>query len=417
LQADGAAVNRARMSEPVKKVVLAYSGGLDTSVILKWLQQTYQCEVVTFTADLGQGEELEPARAKARLMGVKEEHIFIDDLREEFVAHYVFPMMRANALYEGLYLLGTSIARPLIAKRQIEIAKLVGADAVSHGATGKGNDQVRFELGYYALSPDIRIIAPWREWDLTSRTALIAFAEQHQIPVPKDKRGESPFSTDANMLHTSSEGKVLEDPWDEVPDYVYSRTVNPENAPDTPEVITVDFERGDAVAINGVGMSPATVLEALNDYGRRHGIGRLDLVENRFVGMKSRGMYETPGGTILHLAHRGIEQLTLDRGAAHLKDELSPRYAELIYNGLWFSPEREMLQAAIDHSQAKVTGTVRLKLYKGSVIVTGRKSPFSLYSEKVVTFEDDAGAYDQRDAEGFIKLNALRLRLLGRRDR
>ncbi len=400
----------------IKKVVLAYSGGLDTSVILKWLQQTYNCEVVTFTADLGQGEELEPARAKAKLMGVRDENIFIDDLREEFVRDYVFPMMRANAVYEGVYLLGTSIARPLIAKRQIEIAKMVGADAVSHGATGKGNDQVRFELGYYALSPDIKIIAPWREWDLTSRTALIAFAEEHQIPVPKDKRGESPFSTDANMLHTSSEGKVLEDPWDEVPHYVYSRTVNPEDAPDTPEVITVDFERGDAVAINGEGMSPATLLEALNDYGRRHGIGRLDLVENRFVGMKSRGMYETPGGTILHLAHRGIEQLTLDRGAAHLKDELAPRYAELIYNGFWFSPEREMLQAAIDHSQAKVSGTVRLKLYKGSAIVTGRKSPNSLYSEKVVTFEDDAGAYDQRDAEGFIKLNALRLRLLGRRD-
>jgi argininosuccinate synthase len=401
----------------IKRVVLAYSGGLDTSVILKWLQQTYQCEVVTFTADLGQGEELEPARAKARLMGVKEEHIFIDDLREEFVRDYVFPMMRANAAYEGVYLLGTSIARPLIAMRQIEIARQVGADAVSHGATGKGNDQVRFELGYYALSPDIKVIAPWREWDLTSRTALIAFAEAHQIPIPHNKRGEAPFSTDANMLHTSSEGLVLENPWDEVPDYVYSRTVNPEDAPDVPEVITIDFERGDAVAINGEGMSPATLLEALNTYGRRHGIGRLDLVENRFVGMKSRGMYETPGGTILSIAHRGIEALTLDRGAAHLKDELMPRYAELIYNGFWFSPEREMLQAAIDHSQAKVSGTVRLKLYKGSAIVTGRKSPNSLYSEKVVTFEDDAGAYDQRDAEGFIKLNALRLRLLGRRDR
>ena len=405
------------MADPVKRVVLAFSGGLDTSVILKWLQQTYACEVVTFTADLGQGEELEPARAKAELMGVKPEHIFLDDLKEEFVGDYVFPMMRANALYEGLYLLGTSIARPLIAKRQIEIARLVGADAVSHGATGKGNDQVRFELGYYALAPDIRVIAPWREWDLTSRTALIHFAEQHQIPIPTDKRGESPFSTDANMLHTSSEGKVLEDPWDEVPDYVYSRTVNPEDAPDRPEIITVDFERGDAVAVDGVGMSPATLLEHLNGLGRTHGIGRLDLVENRFVGMKSRGMYETPGGTILHLAHRGIEQLTLDRGAAHLKDELAPRYAELIYNGLWFSPEREMLQAAIDHSQAKVSGTVRLKLYKGSVQVIGRKSPNSLYSEKTVTFEDDAGAYDQRDAEGFIKLNALRLRLLGRRDR
>jgi argininosuccinate synthase len=400
----------------IKRVVLAYSGGLDTSVILKWLQQTYGCEVVTFTADLGQGEELEPARAKAKLMGVRDEHIFIDDLREEFVCDYVFPMMRANAVYEGLYLLGTSIARPLIAKRQVEIARIVGADAVSHGATGKGNDQVRFELGYYALNPDIKVIAPWREWDLNSRTALIAFAEAHQIPVAKDKRGESPFSTDANILHTSSEGKVLEDPWDEVPDYVYSRTVNPEDAPDVPEVITIDFERGDAVAVNGEGMSPAALLGKLNDLGRAHGIGRLDLVENRFVGMKSRGMYETPGGTILHLAHRGVEQLTLDRGAAHLKDELAPRYSELVYNGFWFSPEREMLQAAIDHSQAKVTGTVRMKLYKGACHITGRKSPHSLYSEKVVTFEDDAGAYDQRDAEGFIKLNALRLRLLGRRD-
>ncbi|TZG26334.1 argininosuccinate synthase [Sphingomonas montanisoli] len=400
----------------IKRVVLAYSGGLDTSVILKWLKETYQCEVVTFTADLGQGEELEPARAKAKLMGIKDEHIFIDDLREEFVKDYVFPMMRSNALYEGLYLLGTSIARPLIAKRQIEIAKMVGADAVSHGATGKGNDQVRFELGYYALAPDIKVIAPWREWDLTSRTRLIEYAEQHQIPVPKDKRGESPFSTDANLLHTSSEGKVLEDPWDEVPDYVYSRTDNPEDAPDTPEVITIDFERGDGVAINGEALSPAMLLTKLNELGKRHGIGRLDLVENRYVGMKSRGMYETPGGTIYHLAHRGIEQITLDRGAAHLKDELAPRYAELIYNGFWFSPEREMLQAAIDYSQEKVTGTVRLKLYKGSVIVTGRKSPYTLYSEKVVTFEDDAGAYDQRDAAGFIKLNALRLRLLGRRD-
>ncbi|MFM7028170.1 MAG: argininosuccinate synthase [Chakrabartia sp.] len=399
----------------IKRVVLAYSGGLDTSVILKWLQQTYQCEVVTFTADLGQGEEIEPARQKARQAGVKEEHIFIEDLREEFVKDFVFPMMRANALYEGLYLLGTSIARPLIAKRQIEIAKQVGADAVSHGATGKGNDQVRFELGYYGLNPDIKVIAPWREWDLTSRTRLIEFAEQHQIMIPRDKRGESPFSTDANLLHTSSEGKVLEDPWEEVPDYVYSRTDHPENAPDTPEYITVDFERGDAVAINGEGLSPATLLAKLNDYGKRHGIGRLDLVENRFVGMKSRGMYETPGGTILHLAHRGIEQITLDRGAAHLKDKLMPEYAELIYNGFWFSPEREMLQAAIDHSQHHVTGTVRLKLYKGGVHIVGRKSPMSLYSEKIVTFEDDAGAYDQRDAQGFIKLNALRLRLLGRR--
>ena len=405
------------MNDAPKKVVLAYSGGLDTSVILKWLQTEYGCEVVTFTADLGQGEELEPARAKAEMMGVKPEHIFIDDLREEFVGDYVFPMMRANALYEGLYLLGTSIARPLIAKRQIEIAREVGADAVAHGATGKGNDQVRFELGYYALQPDIRVIAPWREWDLTSRTALLEFAEKNQIPVPHDKRGEAPFSTDANLLHTSSEGLVLEDPWAEVPDYVFSRTVNPEDAPDTPEVITIDFERGDAVAVNGEGLSPASLLARLNDLGRTHGIGRLDLVENRFVGMKSRGMYETPGGTILHVAHRAIEQLTLDRGAAHLKDEFGPRYAELVYNGFWFSPEREMLQAAIDHSQAKVDGTVRLKLYKGSAHVIGRKSPHSLYSEKVVTFEDDQGAYDQRDAAGFIKLNALRLRLLGRRDR
>ena len=401
----------------IKRVVLAYSGGLDTSVIVKWLQVNYNCEVVTFTADLGQGEEIEPARAKARMAGVKEEHIFIEDVREEFVRDYIFPMMRANALYEGLYLLGTSIARPLIAKKQIEIAAKVNADAVSHGATGKGNDQVRFELGYYALNPDIKIIAPWREWDLTSRSALIEFAEKHQIPVPKDKRGESPFSTDANLLHTSSEGKVLEDPWGEVPDYVYSRTDNPEDAPNEPETITVDFERGDAVAVNGEGLSPATLLATLNEMGKRHGIGRLDLVENRFVGMKSRGMYETPGGTILHLAHRGIEQITLDRGAAHLKDKLMPEYAELIYNGFWFSPEREMLQAAIDHSQTHVSGTVRLRLYKGGVQVTGRKSPNSLYSERMVTFEDDAGAYNQRDAEGFIKLNALRLRLLGKRER
>ena len=405
------------MSDQIDRVVLAYSGGLDTSVILKWLRETYNCEVVTFTADLGQGEELEPARAKALLMGVKPEHIFIDDLREEFVRDYVFPMMRANALYEGLYLLGTSIARPLIAKRQIEIARQVGAAAVSHGATGKGNDQVRFELGYYALAPDIKVIAPWREWDLTSRTKLIEYAEAHQIPVPKDKRGEAPFSTDANLLHTSSEGKVLEDPWEEVPDYVFSRTVNPEDAPDTPEYVTIDFERGDGVAVNGEALSPAALLARLNDLGRAHGIGRLDLLENRFVGMKSRGMYETPGGTIYAAAHRAIEQVTLDRGAAHLKDELAPRYAELIYNGFWFSPEREMLQAAIDHSQAKVDGAVRLKLYKGGVHVVGRKSPHSLYSEKVVTFEDDAGAYDQRDAAGFIKLNALRLRLLGQRDR
>ncbi|MEI9853071.1 MAG: argininosuccinate synthase [Sphingomonas sp.] len=405
------------MSEKINRVVLAYSGGLDTSVILKWLQQTYDCEVVTFTADLGQGEELEPARRKAEMAGVRPEHIFIDDLKEEFVRDFVFPMMRANALYEGCYLLGTSIARPLIAKRQIEIARAVGADAVSHGATGKGNDQVRFELGYYALAPDIKVIAPWREWDLTSRTRLIEFAEQHQIPVAKDKRGEAPFSTDANLLHTSSEGKVLEDPWEEVPEYVFSRTVSPEDAPDTPHVVTIHFEKGDAVAVEGDPLSPANLLAHLNELGRAHGIGRLDLVENRFVGMKSRGMYETPGGTILHAAHRAIEQLTLDRGAAHLKDELMPRYAELIYNGFWFSPEREMLQAAIDLSQAKVSGTVRLKLYKGGVHVLGRQSPNSLYSEKVVTFEDDQGAYDQRDAAGFIKLNALRLRLLGRRDR
>jgi argininosuccinate synthase len=408
--------NRAAMTEPkINRIVLAYSGGLDTSVILKWLQTEYHCEVVTFTADLGQGEEIEPARSKARLAGVKEEHIFIEDVREEFVRDYVFPMMRANALYEGLYLLGTSIARPLIAKKVIEVANKVGADAVAHGATGKGNDQVRFELGFYALNPDIRVVAPWREWDLTSRTKLIEFAEAHQIPIPKDKRGEAPFSTDANLLHISSEGKVLEDPWEDVPDYVYSRTDHPEDAPDTPEFITVDFEAGDAVAVNGEGMSPATLLAKLNALGKTHGIGRLDLVENRFVGMKSRGMYETPGGTILHLAHRGIEQLTLDRGAAHLKDKLMPEYAELIYNGFWFSPEREMLQAAIDHSQKHVSGTVRLKLYKGAAHIVGRKSPNSLYSERMVTFEDDQGAYDQRDAQGFIKLNALRLRLLGRR--
>ncbi len=403
------------MTDTIKKVVLAYSGGLDTSVILKWLQQTYGCEVVTFTADLGQEGELEPARAKAVMMGVKPEHIYIDDVREEFVRDFVFPMMRCNARYEGDYLLGTSIARPLISKRLVEIARETGADAVAHGATGKGNDQVRFELGVAALAPEIKVIAPWREWELTSRTALIEFAEKHQIPVPKDKRGESPFSTDANLLHTSSEGKVLEDPWDETPSYVYSRTVNPEDAPDVPEYITVDFERGDGVGLNGEAMSPATLLAALNELGRKHGIGRLDLVENRFVGMKSRGMYETPGGEIYARAHRGIESITLDRGAAHLKDELMPKYAELIYNGFWFSPEREMLQAAIDHSQTLVNGTVRLKLYKGLASVVGRKSPNSLYSEKIVTFEDDAGAYDQRDAEGFIKLNALRLRLLGRR--
>ena len=398
----------------IKKVVLAYSGGLDTSVILKWLQVTYDCEVVTFTADLGQGEELEPARHKAKLMGLPDENIYIDDLREEFVRDFVFPMMRANARYEGDYLLGTSIARPLISKRLIEIAHETGADAIAHGATGKGNDQVRFELSAYALDPDIRVIAPWREWDLTSRTALIAWAESHQIPVPKDKRGESPFSVDANLLHTSSEGKVLEDPWEETPDYVYSRTVDPEDAPDTPEYVEIGFEKGDGISLNGEAMSPATLLTALNELGRKHGIGRLDLVENRFVGMKSRGMYETPGGTIYAAAHRGIEQITLDRGAAHLKDELMPKYAELIYNGFWFAPEREMLQAAIDLSQQKVTGTVRLKLYKGGVHLVGRKSPLSLYSEKHVTFEDDAGAYDQKDAAGFIHLNALRLKLLAK---
>ncbi|RMD87002.1 MAG: argininosuccinate synthase [Alphaproteobacteria bacterium] len=397
-----------------KKVVLAYSGGLDTSVILKWLETTYGCEVVAFTADLGQGAELEEAQRKAEMLGVRE--IFVEDLREDFVRDYVFPMMRANALYEGLYLLGTAIARPLIAKRQIEIAHQTGADAVAHGATGKGNDQVRFELGYYALDPDIRVIAPWREWDLGSRAKLIAFAEAHQIPIPRDKRGEAPFSVDANLLHTSSEGKALEDPAMEAEEFVYSRTVAPEDAPDRPEYIEIDFERGDAVAVDGEALSPAALLARLNEHGRRHGIGRIDLVENRFVGMKSRGIYETPGGTILMAAHRGIEQLTLDRGAAHLKDELMPRYAELIYNGLWFSPEREMLQAAIDHSQEHVTGRVRMKLYKGSAQVVGRRSPNSLYSLEHVTFEEDS-VYDQRDAEGFIKLNALRLKLLARRRR
>jgi argininosuccinate synthase len=401
----------------VNKVVLAYSGGLDTSIILKWLQTAYRCEVVTFTADLGQGEELEPARAKAELLGVKPENIHIEDLREEFVRDFVFPMFRANAVYEGLYLLGTSIARPLIAKRLVEIARATGADAVAHGATGKGNDQVRFELSAYALDPTIRVIAPWREWDLTSRTKLLEFAEAHQIPIAKDKRGDAPFSVDANLLHTSSEGKVLEDPAEEAPAYVYQRTVDPEAAPDRPEHVTIGFERGDPVAIDGEALSPAALLQRLNEIGGRHGVGRLDLVENRFVGMKSRGIYETPGGTILLAAHRGIEQITLDRGAAHLKDELMPRYAELIYNGFWFAPEREMLQAAIDHSQEKVTGEVRVKLYKGSASVVGRSSPFSLYSEKHVTFEEDAGAYDQKDAAGFIRLNALRLKLLAARDR
>ncbi|SEL03126.1 argininosuccinate synthase [Pacificibacter marinus] len=404
------------MSAP-KKVVLAYSGGLDTSIILKWLQTEYGCEVVTFTADLGQGEELEPARAKAELLGIKSENIFIEDVREEFVRDFVFPMFRANAIYEGQYLLGTSIARPLISKRLVEIAEMTGADAVAHGATGKGNDQVRFELAAYALNPEIKVIAPWREWDLTSRTRLLEFAEQHQIPVAKDKRGEAPFSVDANMLHTSSEGKVLEDPAEIAPEYVHQRTVNPEDAPDTPEFIEVGFEKGDAVSINGEALSPATVLETLNEYGRKHGIGRLDFVENRFVGMKSRGVYETPGGTILLEAHRGIEQITLDSGSGHLKDSLMPRYAELIYNGFWYSPEREMLQAAIDKSQEHVTGTVTLKLYKGSASTVARASDHSLYSEAHVTFEDDAGAYDQKDAAGFIQLNALRLKLLATRNR
>src|ERR1700723_873752 len=399
----------------VKKVVLAYSGGLDTSVILKWLQETYRCEVVTFTAGLGQGEELEPARRKAEMLGVRE--IFIDDLREEFVRDFVFPMFRANALYEGAYLLGTSIARPLIAKKQIEIARRTGADAVAHGATGKGNDQVRFELSYYALQPDIKVIAPWREWELTSRTRLLDYAEKHQIPIAKDKRGEAPFSVDANLLHISAEGKVLEDPWSEPEEYVYSRTVAPEKAPDRPLYVEIDFKSGDPVAVDGTMLSPAALLTRLNELGGAHGVGRLDLVENRFVGMKSRGVYETPGGTILQEAHRGIESLCLDRGAAHLKDDIMPRYAELIYNGFWFSPEREMLQTLIDKSQEFVTGTVRLKLYKGNTILVGRQSPYSLYSESLVTFEDDKGAYDQKDAQGFIKLNALRLRTLAMRKR
>jgi argininosuccinate synthase len=401
----------------VRKVVLAYSGGLDTSIILKWLQTTYGCEVVTFTADLGQGDELEPARQKALALGIKAANIFIEDLRDEFVRDYVFPMFRANALYEGQYLLGTSIARPLIAKKQIEIAEKVGADAVAHGATGKGNDQVRFELAYYALKPDVTVIAPWREWDFKSREALIAFAEQNQIPIAKDKRGEAPFSTDANLLHTSSEGKVLEDPAGEVPGYVYSRSEDPEKAPDRPAYITIDFERGDPVAVDSKRLKPAELLAELNAHGRTHGIGRVDLVENRFVGMKSRGMYETPGGTILLAAHRGIESITLDRGAAHLKDELMPKYAELIYYGFWFAPEREMLQAAIDKSQELVTGRVRLKLYKGNVGVVGRESKYSLYDQDLVTFEDGKVAYDQRDAEGFIRLNALRLRTLAQRRR
>mgnify|MGYP001456187676 FL=1 len=397
------------MSNEVKKVVLAYSGGLDTSIILKWLQDNYGCEVVTFTADLGQGEDIEPAREKAKLLGIKE--IFIEDLREEFVRDFVFPMFRANTVYEGTYLLGTSIARPLIAKRQIEIAKMTGADAVAHGATGKGNDQVRFELCYYALNPHIKIIAPWREWDFQGRQDLIQYAESRQIPIAKDKRGEAPFSVDANLLHASSEGKILEDPWIEAEEFIYSRTIAPEDAPDKPTYIEIGFDKGDATSINGTALSPANLLSQLNKFGKENGIGRLDLVENRFVGMKNRGLYETPGGTILHVAHRAIESLTLDRGMAHLKDELMPRYAELIYNGFWYSPEREMLQSAIDFSQRNVNGTVRLKLYKGNTIVVGRKSEKSLYSADYVTFEQGAADYDHADAHGFIRLNALRLRL------
>ena len=393
----------------IKKIVLAYSGGLDTSVILKWLQDNYQCDVVTFTADIGQGEEVEPARSKAESLGVKE--IFIDDLKEEFVRDFVFPMFRANALYEGVYLLGTSIARPLIAKRQIEIANLTGSDAVSHGATGKGNDQVRFEIGYYSLQPDIKVISPWREWDLSSRTNLINYAEKNQIQVPKDKRGDAPFSVDANLLHISAEGKILEDPWVEPEEFIYSRTVSPFEAPDKPTEITLEFLNGDPVSLNGKSLSPALMLHQLNIFGGKNGIGRIDLVENRFIGMKSRGVYETPGGTILFHMRRAIESITLDRGAAHLKDELMPKYAELIYNGFWFSPEREMLQASIDISQKNVSGTVRAKLYKGNVIITGRKSPFSLYSESLVTFEEGTADYNHSDAEGFIKLNALRLRV------
>jgi argininosuccinate synthase len=396
-------------ADGVKRVVLAYSGGLDTSVILRWLQETYACEVVTFTADLGQGDEVEPARAKAELMGIRPEHIYIEDLREEFVRDYVFPMFRANTIYEGTYLLGTSIARPLIAKRQIEIAEEVGADAVSHGATGKGNDQVRFELGYYALKPDVRVIAPWREWDLNSRAALIAWAEERQIPIAKDKRGEPPYSTDANLLHISYEGKALEDPWEEPDEGMFTRSVAPEDAPDRPTYVEIDFERGDPVAVDGQRMSPAALLTRLNELAGANGIGRIDIVENRFVGMKSRGVYETPGGTLLLAAHRAVESLSLDREAAHLKDELMPRYAKLVYNGFWFSPEREALQALIDRTQERVTGTARLKLYKGNTILVGRRSPNSLYRQDIATFEEDT-VYDQRDAAGFIRLNALRLR-------
>ena len=400
-----------------KKVVLAYSGGLDTSIILKWLQTEFGCEVVTFTADLGQGEELGPARDKAQLLGIKDENIYIEDVREEFVRDFVFPMFRANAVYEGTYLLGTSIARPLITKRLVEIAEETGADAIAHGATGKGNDQVRFELSAYALNPDIRVVAPWREWAFKSREALLEFAEQHQIPIAKDKRGEAPFSVDANLLHSSSEGKVLEDPWEAAPEYVHQRSLSPMDAPDEPTEIVIGFEKGDAITLNGKELSPAEMLTALNKLGHDNGIGRIDLVENRFVGMKSRGVYETPGGTILLQAHRAMESITLDRNAGHLKDELMPRYAELIYNGFWYAPEREMLQALIDKSQEKVAGEVRLVLYKGNVIVSGRRSPYSLYDDLLVTFEDDGGAYDQKDAEGFIRLNALRLRTLAARNR
>ncbi|KFL25429.1 argininosuccinate synthase [Devosia sp. 17-2-E-8] len=403
------------MANDIKKVVLAYSGGLDTSIILKWLQETYNCEVVTFTADLGQGEELEPARKKAEMFGIKD--IRIEDLREEFVRDFVFPMFRANTVYEGQYLLGTSIARPLIAKRLVEIAQETGADAISHGATGKGNDQVRFELTANALDPSIKVIAPWREWDLRSRTALLNYAEKNQIPIAKDKRGEAPFSVDANLLHTSSEGMVLEDPAIPAPDYVAQRTVDPEKAPNEPEIITIGFEKGDPISVNGVKLSPAALLTKLNELGGKHGVGRLDLVENRFVGMKSRGLYETPGGTILLAAHRGIESITLDRGEAHLKDELMPKYAELIYNGFWFAPEREMLQAAIDHTQRYVTGEVTVKLYKGSANVIARSSPNSLYSMDLVTFEEGAVAYDHKDAAGFIRLNGLRLKTWAARNK
>lgn len=403
------------MAKDIKKVVLAYSGGLDTSIILKWLQETYQCEVVTFTADLGQGEELEPARKKAELMGIKEIHI--EDLREEFVRDFVFPMFRANTVYEGQYLLGTSIARPLIAKRLVQIAQESGADAISHGATGKGNDQVRFELTANALDPAIKVIAPWREWDLQSRTALLNYAEKNQIPIAKDKRGEAPFSVDANLLHTSSEGMVLEDPAVPAPDYVAQRTVNPEDAPNQAEIITIGYEKGDPVSVNGEKLSPASLLTRLNELGGKHGVGRLDLVENRFVGMKSRGLYETPGGTIMLVAHRGIESITLDRGEAHLKDELMPKYAELIYNGFWYAPEREMLQALIDKSQEFVTGEVTVKLYKGSASVIARTSPYSLYSMDLVTFEEGSGTYDHHDAEGFIKLNGLRLKTYAARNK